>query len=105
MVGFGGTPTRDDLVLSLATVTVSALAQPLGTAGVLAAQELVKLCEKAWQLKSTEKRPRDTVLCLCVMGGLITAGRTRKRPGEDLLTYFDRPGIGNRFTKATQCTM
>ena len=61
MVGFGGTPTRDDLVLSLATVTVSALAQPLGPVGVLAAQQLVKLCEKAWSRTSPERQLRETV--------------------------------------------
>mgnify|MGYP000924922474 CR=1 FL=1 len=61
MVGFGGTPTRDDLVLSLATVTVSALAQPLGPVGVLAAQQLVKLCEKEWSRTSPERQLRETV--------------------------------------------
>ncbi|WP_277063332.1 NACHT domain-containing protein [Schaalia cardiffensis] len=48
-------------MLSLATVTVSALAQPLGPVGVLAAQQLVKLCEKAWSRTSPERQLRETV--------------------------------------------
>lgn len=52
---------RSDLVVSLATVAVSALSGPLGPVGVAVAKELVKNCQSVWDRHSPEWQLRDVV--------------------------------------------
>ncbi len=56
-----GVAKRSDLVVSLATVAISALTGPLGAVGVAAAKELVKTCQAAWDRNSPQRQLRDAV--------------------------------------------
>lgn len=50
-----GIVRRSDLVVSLATVAVSALSGPLGPVDVAVAKELVKTCQTVWDRNSPER--------------------------------------------------
>lgn len=52
---------RSELVVSLATVAVSALSGPLGPVGVAVAKELVKTCNSVWGRTSPEGQLRHVV--------------------------------------------
>ncbi|SHJ05103.1 hypothetical protein SAMN02745244_01621, partial [Tessaracoccus bendigoensis DSM 12906] len=52
---------RSDLVVALATVTISALSGPLGPMGVAVARELVKASNSVWDRTSPERQLRNTV--------------------------------------------